>query len=323
MIHELTNWLSQNKIDYEYNVDLKNKTLIKRGGNAEYFITPKNVQILQLLCSFLYSKGILFEIIGNTSNLYFLNSCNPIVVISTIKCNVVEETTDYLICDCGVSVSKLSKQAIQKGIKGFEYLTTLPGTVGASIYNNSSCHSCSIVSLLEKIEFLNINNELIILYPDELLIENRSSALKRKEIKGVILKAYLKKGFEDSLILIKKAKNNELNRKLTLEGPSKNLGCTISKLFKYGKMPLFYRLILGIYNRINILCGMDQYKRIEKSNRLILIISGYKSLLPYVSKKLISCFIWKDENADFAFDKYKEFMRKIYKTDELEIEVKC
>ena len=87
MINEnLTNYLNLLTISYETNVNLKKRTWIHRGGIAELFITPVNAEELEKVVSFLYSKNIEFQLIGHTSNLYILNSCDISVVVSTSKC---------------------------------------------------------------------------------------------------------------------------------------------------------------------------------------------------------------------------------------------
>lgn len=87
-------------------------------------------------------------LIGHTSNLYILNECNIPVVVSTAKCRYFQIEDGQLFCEAGVGVINLSKQMIKQGIKGFEYLTGLPGTIGAALVNNSSCRENSISELL-------------------------------------------------------------------------------------------------------------------------------------------------------------------------------
>ena len=145
MINEnLTKYLDLHSIQYETNVSLKKRTWIHRGGIAELFITPVNAEELEKVVSFLYSQSIKFQLIGHTSNLYILNSCNISVVVSTSKCRNYSLENGLLYCEVGVGVITLSKQMIKHGINGFEYLTGLPGTIGAAIVNNSSCRDNSI-----------------------------------------------------------------------------------------------------------------------------------------------------------------------------------
>ena len=50
-------------------------------------------------------------------------------------------------------------------------------------------------------------------------------------------------------------------------------------------------------------------------------ISGYSEVAPYISDINPIIYLWHDEEADKQFPKYLEFMKKVYKTDKVEIEV--
>lgn len=301
------------------NFDLKNKTWIQRGGIAGVFIEPDSREKLISLCRLLYKNKYEFEIIGYTSNLYIHNDYHPDIVISTINIKNVSEINNTIICDCGVKISTFSKECVKKGYLGFEGLVDLPGTVASAVYNNSSCFGCSIKDLLIKIELLNSNGDIITLYPDGLKFLHRSSALKRKELKGTILTVYLKKEISDPELLIKKATLNHIERKRKQESGRKNLGSTFAKL---GSLPLFIRIILKTYSLISRVLNIGKEKQQYTRIIIILFLSGYLRLLPYISRKNINCFIWKDEKADEVFELYRVFMKKIYKTEDLEIEIK-
>jgi UDP-N-acetylmuramate dehydrogenase len=319
----IDNFLVTNTILYQRNVDLKRKTWIHRGGIAQYYIIPSNLNEFRIVCSFFNMNYIFYEIVGATSNLYFLNNYNPDIVISTVKLKEIEETPDMLICDCGTNVANLAKKMIYEGVKGFEGLIDLPGTVGSSVYNNSSCYECSITEMLIKIEFLQNDNKIDILYPEDLGFTLRSSSLKRKEKKGVILRVYLKKEYRISpQQLIAIAENNHRHRKTTQEGSVNNLGSCFNYLKRNGFIYIILRVISFLCKIIAILLSINKERQEQIKRYIYFSLLGYSSILPYISRKSINCFIWRDDNADVAFLKYKEWMKKVYKTEHLEIEIK-
>lgn len=77
------NFLNKEKIEFEESLSLKNKTWIKTGGIASTFVMQRSADQLRKVVSFLNENKITYEIIGHTSNLYYLDSYNPSVVIST------------------------------------------------------------------------------------------------------------------------------------------------------------------------------------------------------------------------------------------------
>ena len=322
MQEQLENYLIKEKIPFESNVKLQKKTWIHRGGIADVFVTPQDTTALKKVMCFLYKFNIHHLLIGSTSNLYILNSKNIPVVVSTLKCNGYVLKDGIIECDCGVLVSKLAMDMIQEGIAGFEYLTKLPGTVGGAICNNSSVKSPenSITAHLIDLEIVTHDGTKY-LSKDEINLDFRTSDFKKKLIQGTILKARLKALPGDTEKMLTLSKEYEKERKQTLEKPSQNLGCTVHRIFCNGQMPLKYSIPYWIYSKIITLFVRDSQMRIKIDKDFILKISGHKNLIPYVSDKLIITFIWKDENADKLFDEYIEFMRDVYKTDKIEIEI--
>lgn len=307
-------------IEYNVNVDLSKKTWIKRGGKASYFVSPCNASQLKLVVSFLYQNGIPHLVIGSSSNIYILNTTDIPVVVTTLKCNKYAVKDGFVECECGVQVSKLAKQMVEYGIKGFEYLTKLPGTVGAAIYNNSSCKSNSISELLIDVDCVSPQG-LRKMYVDDFHFDFRTSDLKRQRVKGTILKARLKITEGNREELKKQAANNEAERKRTLEGPAQNLGCTVHKPFCNGPMPPKYRIPVMIYSKLLSVFVKDELEQKKRNKSFLLTISGHYNLKPYISDYLILIFVWKDEKADKYFNEYLEFMREVYKTDKVEIEI--
>ena len=319
-MEQLEQLLVSNRIKYETNVDLRKRTWIHRGGMADFFVIPQNAVELKVVVSYLYKYDVHHLIMGSSSNIYILNTTHIPVVVSTLKCNQYEIKDGTINCECGVQVSKLAKQMSQIGICGFEYLTKLPGTVGASIYNNSSCMSNSISDLLIDVEMITPTGAKTITAED-LHFAFRTSNLKRGVTQGTILTARLKIEQGKPEDLAKISKKNEEERQLTLEGPAYNLGCTVHKPFCNGAMPIRYRIPCVLYSKIISFFVRDSLRRKHLNKSFLLKLTGHKALIPYISDYLTLIFMWKDDEADNHFEEYLQFMREIYKTDKIEIEI--
>ncbi len=83
----ISKWLDENIIQYELNVDLTKKTWIKNGGIAEIYITPDNVGQLERVLLEITKLKARYILVGHTSNMFFSNSYNPFIIISTRKIN--------------------------------------------------------------------------------------------------------------------------------------------------------------------------------------------------------------------------------------------
>lgn len=318
---DLRSYLDSNHIAYDLDVDLKKKTWIHRGGLAGIYITPSNSNDLESLIIYCYRNNIEFLLVGYTSNIYILNSCNIPVVISTIKCRnyVVEENIVY--CEAGVAVVHLSKQLVQQGYMGFEYLTALPGTIGAALVNNSSCKSNSISELLIRAKVVLSDGTIRYFKREDFKYDFRTSIFKNAEKQGVIVSAELslRKGNIDELIKI--SKDNIEDRNRYLGSNSKSLGCTVNRCFINGNMPLWLSLLSRLFSLVVRLFIRSRYRRRELVKNFICWLSGYQSIAPYINPNSIIIFMWLDEEADNQFPRYLEFMKKVYKTDKVEIQI--
>ncbi len=291
-----------------------------QSGMIGTFYEPENLDELRNICSTLYLGGKVFDLIGHTSNIYFLPDYSVDLMVSTRKCNHYTLTEDVIECDCGVHVAKLARKMVEEGVKGFEGLIDLPGTVGAAVYGNASCYGCSINSLLISFELLKPDGDIVTVYPNDLKLSRRSSSLKRHELKGIILSVKLKKEQGDAILLKNLAEKNHHSRKVSQPSPKDNLGSIYAS--KQKKTPIGL-IVLGIAKFFGLLYGLTgkNYRQVrDKQKETVLSLLQARELLPYVYGW--NRYIWKDEQAHTLFWKFDKIHRLLYKSSEFEIEIK-
>lgn len=313
----LVQYLQEQHIPFEQDVLLSKKTWIKTGGVCVCWITPQSVEQLAKVCRFLYANSIAFDIVGQTSNIFFHSSYNPQVVVSTIKVNQYKMNDGVITCDCGVSVVKLSKDYLSQGYAGFYGLVGLPGTVASAIVNNASCFNCSLSSMLLSADVLMLDGEVKTLQKEELDFSHRSSAFKRGEIKGIVLSVKLKaekaESIEDEC---RKAEETVTYRK---EKQERLAGKTLGSVFASRTMKRGFRnKMINVAMRLLPKLLKCEPRYIQK--KAILFLYGYRDLNEYCSDRQINTFIWKDKNAEVLFIRYKEMMNKVYDNPVIEIE---
>lgn len=291
-----------------------------QGGMIGTFYEPETKEELIELCSSLYKEKQSFDLIGHTSNIYFLPNYSVDIMVSTRKVKNVIYTKDSIIADCGASVKQLAHAMVDEGVKGFEGLIDLPGTVAASVYGNASCFDCSINSMLISVEFLNENGEIITLRSEDLKFSKRSSILKRGEIKGVILSVTLRKEYGDTEEIKALAEKNHKRRLETQPGPKDNLGSI------YAVSNIFSRKSWIIRKFASVLCLFLRLIQKDKASvnrthkNIILRLYGAKELQPYVYGW--NRYIWKDEKSHDLFWKFHKIHQKLFTESNFEIEIK-
>lgn len=278
-------------------------------GMIDNYYLPETVDELKTLCVELLNNNELFRVIGHTSNLYFLPDTNIKHLISARKLNRWHIKGDSLICECGVNVKTLAKAMIEEGFEGFAGLIDLPGTVGGAIYGNASVGSFSIAKLLDSVELLNEFGQIEAFSHEDMKFQFRSSALKRKEMRGTILSCtlQLRKGNKDE-----ERKRADIIHNWRMEnqpGPLNNLGTTslLGSRSAYG----FYAFSIAK------LLYFLHFPR--KRNDYFLNIMGASHLSPYLFG--YNRFMWKDPKAHEYFADYVRFINKAYNNPKLEIEV--
>lgn len=291
-----------------------NKRLLEAHEGIENLYYPESLQELQDLILNLRVNNESFDLIGYSSNTLFLPSYSTKHLICTKHVNKWEETDDYIICDCGVSVSQLARFAVEKGYVGFEGLTDLPGTIAAAVYGNCGCRGCSVNELVKSFTLMNNKDEIKEYSIKDITPTYRSTALKRGEIQGTILQVILNKIQDDPEKLKKIAEYNHATRLVQQPSAANNLGTTInggSDITIYGKCIMVLNRLIKI---------IPSYKDSRKSFPLVLKIIGKGKFSPYVY--YWNRYMFLDEKSHKLFNEYYSFTKQLYKDARLEIVIR-
>lgn len=294
-------WVKSNKQQLEAN---------KQIANLYY---PESREEFVSLIKKLYAECQPFDIIGYSSNTLFLPSYKTEHLICTKDINSWHEEGGYIICDCGVNISQLSKIMVEKGYIGFEGLTDLPGTVAAGVYGNCGCRGCSVNEIADFITLLTPKGEIQKLNVTNLNLQYRSSSLKRGDIKGIIIDVYFKIRQGDAQELKQKSKANHLIRLKEQPSAANNLGTTFigSKLTMRG---LIYRQLEKLVKLVY------RTEDSRKSFPIVLKLTCNKEFIPYVY--YWNRYMFLTEESHPLFFKYYDFVKGLFRDARLEIEIR-
>ena len=316
MNEAIETYLIQNNIPYEKDVTLTKKSWIRQGGGCGSWIEPARKEQLAEVCKYLYKEGIAFDIVGQTSNIFFHSTYHPEVVISTTAVKNYVIVDDILTVDCGVSVVKLAKDMLEQGYAGFSGLTGLPGTVASAIVNNASCFGCSLSSMLISADVLLPDGCIETWQVGDFGYSHRSSVLKRKEKSGVVLIIRLRLKKSDNTEEERKKAELAMNYRRTKQ---ENKGRNLGSVFASRKMKKNFKNIVTVIVQ-NLVGSMRLMPKRRAQKKMLLWLYGFKDLAPYVSDRNVNTFVWRDERAEQMFSKYKEFIGKVFDDAVLEIE---
>lgn len=203
------------------NEPLHNKCYYKTGGNALYYAEPRCSVELNYALNFAKNNNINYEIIGGGANLLISdNGYNGLIISMTNFAKYISLSNKNIIsCGAGVSLSDLVDFAIDKGLKGIENLSGIPGSVGGAVKMNAGAFGVEMKNVVTYISTLDFQGNNKLLSNKEAKFSYRKSeGLNNLIIKDITLS--LNHGNKDDLIKAKEEILKKRREKQPLEKPS-------------------------------------------------------------------------------------------------------
>jgi len=197
------------EIECEYSTDalLKDYTSFKIGGKADVMIFPDCINKISAVYSFINNENISALVLGKGSNMLVDDNGFKGVVINTCKLDdikLIDETT--IVCQCGVSLSKLCRFALENSLTGLEFAFGIPGTAGGAAYMNAGAYGGEMKDVLVSCEHILSSGTIGKFNADELNLGYRHSVYSDGDMLITSLTVKLSKGNPDEI----KAKMDEL-----------------------------------------------------------------------------------------------------------------
>ena len=216
IIKELKN-LKCGKVE---NINLKDYTTYKVGGKST-LITPKNVDDLKKLLTYLKENNIKHKILGNGSNVIFNNSGYDGVVIKLNEFDNLDINGTNIVVGAGYNLMKLAIKTCRLGLVGLDFATGIPGTVGGAVYMNAGAYKSDMGYVVRSIKVLTPDLEIKTMENKDLDFHYRTSFLQ-KNPGYICLEANIKlrKGNKDLIMEIIEDRKKRRLETQPLEFPS-------------------------------------------------------------------------------------------------------
>ena len=129
--------LREKNIEYVKGLSLSTLSSFKVGGRAECVVYPKNETEISKTVALAKQNNIRYEVIGNSSNVFFSDNGYNGIIICTKKMTSVFTDKDTITAQCGTRLSTLAVSARDLSLTGLEFAHGIPGTVGGAIAMNA------------------------------------------------------------------------------------------------------------------------------------------------------------------------------------------
>ncbi len=166
-------------------------TAARLGGPADALLEVRTAAELTQAVRLLWADNLPFYILGGGSNVLVSDTGVRAVVLLN-RARASRFSSQGLWAESGANLGNLARQAAVKGLSGLEWAVSVPGTLGGAVFGNAGAHGGDIAGRLQWAEILHPTQGILRLSADELGYGYRTSALKRGELPGVVLRTELR-----------------------------------------------------------------------------------------------------------------------------------
>lgn len=148
-----------------------NYTWLKVGGKAKLFKAENLDELIH------FSRYNAFFILGAGSNILAGDRIESIILKLGRNFNYLSYEDGKIIAGAAALQSNLAKLALENSIGGFEFFSTIPGTIGGAVAMNAGSYNCETKDLVTSATFIADNGEIITLSKEEIGFQYRSNSL--------------------------------------------------------------------------------------------------------------------------------------------------
>jgi UDP-N-acetylmuramate dehydrogenase len=170
-------------------------TSARIGGPADFLVAARNAGELEETARALWRLGAPFRVLGGGSNVLVSDSGVREVVVLNQAREIRfegEPLSPMVWAESGASLGTVARRAVEKGLAGLEWATTVPGTVGGAVVGNAGAHGGDMAGSMEMAEILQRSGQSDRWDAERLSFGYRSSWLKRHPGEAIVLAATLR-----------------------------------------------------------------------------------------------------------------------------------
>ena len=150
-----------------FHVPLSRYTSLRVGGPADIMIYPLDVMELQKVICFSQTQAIPYVVIGSGSNLLIkdggLKGMAIRLSLGFKRIKLLNRSRNHtsMLVEAGVSLKRLLKFCIGRGLSGLEFLSGIPGSVGGALAMNAGAHGRQMEDVTESLALVTPQAEVI------------------------------------------------------------------------------------------------------------------------------------------------------------------
>jgi UDP-N-acetylmuramate dehydrogenase len=169
---------------------MKNHTSFRIGGPADLMVLPSEIEHIRHTLKVCQKWNVPFMVMGNGSNLLVRDKGIRGVVIKIANTfNSVWVEGCFIRAQSGALLSVLSKKALETELKGLEFASGIPGTLGGAIVMNAGAYGGEMKDVVDWVKVMDHQGNEFCLSNAELEFGYRTSLVQKKGL--IVLEAGL------------------------------------------------------------------------------------------------------------------------------------
>lgn len=216
---ELTKLISKESVLIDE--PMKKHTSFKIGGPVDIMVIPESVEEVQSAIKVCNENNVPHFIMGNGSNLIVRDKGMRCVVIKIAdKFTDVTINGNVVVAQAGILLSKLSKKIMAESLKGFEFASGIPGTLGGALTMNAGAYGGEMKDVVKGAKVLDSEGNIKNLSLEELELGYRMSAVQTEGYIVLEVEMEFEKGDYEEIVAITKDFTERRTTKQPLHLPS-------------------------------------------------------------------------------------------------------
>lgn len=191
------------------NVPLSGYTTFRVGGNARLFLIPQCREELLNILKLLRDHDEDYFLLGRGSNLIVSDRGYDGVVIYLRNLKNISVEGNLVTAECGAMMADIAQKALLNELRGFEFASGIPGTIGGGIRMNAGAYGGELKDIVREAEVLCPDGEIRWMTPRDLEMGYRTSLVFEKGYTVLTVVIELQKGNPEEI----KALMNDLNQR--------------------------------------------------------------------------------------------------------------
>jgi UDP-N-acetylmuramate dehydrogenase len=162
---------------------LARHTSLRIGGPADYFVIPASVDDILETLDFVRDRGLPWIVLGNGTNVLFPDEGYRGVIIKLgPSLGRIEISGDRVRAQAGASLAALISQVRARGLRDFDFLVGIPGSVGGALVMNAGIPEGTISDVVTRVGALTFDGKFITLKAEECRFGYRASRFQEERL---------------------------------------------------------------------------------------------------------------------------------------------